>query len=487
METSEILVHVSAPSTAADDARYRAQVQAILGFQPVSCQVTTLSSVESSCDRTQEQDQSQCPDRDQGQGYDCPLPNDVCHRDADTHASQSAGPPLPCTSDSASDLDLHVIPHNNNAIPSPAFATATALAVDDPPSRGGAAQDSLGSPVSVIPDSQPEGLVSGNATGFESSSQYQTPPPDPSSPPPSKRCRIESGPTPDEHSKVPTDKQFTSTERKRKQEQELELKEKYHPHQSDHETRPPHSTPAPIPTSKPKLPAKGKDSNKASLPPPPTLEVTIAPPMQIKPPPPPISNKKFTTHITPTLSMLFNRLHSPRIYTPIQQSRPLDILERGYWYLRIDILHPDADANKPKPHPNTWDPSLFNRFWSFLSEFVGQEGRAGWGVWCSLEDVSATVSTDPGSGSQTDSNSTSQHNQHTPPAHELGLKVYAWGEIAVHIYLLLFLASERRIRKMGAQWRDGSEEIVIRMPTSTSTSTSASTSTNKDLPGNLAG
>ena len=45
----------------------------------------------------------------------------------------------------------------------------------------------------------------------------------------------------------------------------------------------------------------------------------------------------------------------------------------------------------------------------------------------------------------------------------LTLKVYTWGEIASHIYLLLFLASERKIRKMGAQWRDCGEEAVVQM------------------------
>jgi hypothetical protein len=44
------------------------------------------------------------------------------------------------------------------------------------------------------------------------------------------------------------------------------------------------------------------------------------------------------------------------------------------------------------------------------------------------------------------------------------MKVYAWGEIASHIYLLLFLASERRIRGMQAEWRDGAEDVVIQMP-----------------------
>ncbi|PLB50959.1 hypothetical protein P170DRAFT_436035 [Aspergillus steynii IBT 23096] len=470
METSEILVHVSAPSTAADDARYRAQVQAILGFRPVSSQVITLKSDESPCDQTQEQDQSQ--DQDQNESHDRPHADDARHRGADAH---SAGPSLPYTSESTFDLDLHVIPpHNHNIIPSTALAAAT-----DPPPPGGAAPDSLGSPVSVIPDSQPERLVSDNAADLTSGQHQRISSPDCSSPRPSKRCRIDPDPTPGQPSKDVSRKEPTptATEHEGKEEQKQEPKEKdTTTPQIDRETRPPPDPPSsPIPKSKPKSPNKDKGDNKPSLPPVPVIDIKIVPPMQIRPSPPPISNKKFTTHITPTLSMLFNRLHSPRIYTPAHQSRSLDILERGYWYIRIDILHADADASKPNPNPNVWNPSLFRRFWSFLSEFVGKEERAGWGVWCLLEDVSSSSDTDSGSGSetrsrsQTDSSSSSQHNQSVPPAHELSLKVYAWGEIAVHVYLLLFLASERRIRKMGAQWHDGSEEIVIRMPGSTST------------------
>lgn len=49
-------------------------------------------------------------------------------------------------------------------------------------------------------------------------------------------------------------------------------------------------------------------------------------------------------------------------------------------------------------------------------------------------------------------------------AQPLTMKVYAWGEVASHIYLLLFLASERRIRGMQAEWRDSAEDVVIQMP-----------------------
>jgi hypothetical protein len=172
-------------------------------------------------------------------------------------------------------------------------------------------------------------------------------------------------------------------------------------------------------------------------------------PLEIHPPKPPISSAPFKTHITPTLSMLTERLKPARTYNPSSQSRALDPLERGYWFVRFTISdsvtdtdrdtdqqeRDRADSNVPGP---IWPAPLFRAFWSFLTEFVGRDGRAGWGVWCILE-------------------------------RELGprqvtLKVYAWGEVVMHVYLLLFLASERRIRGMGAQWRDFREEVVVQMP-----------------------
>jgi hypothetical protein len=173
-------------------------------------------------------------------------------------------------------------------------------------------------------------------------------------------------------------------------------------------------------------------------------------PLEIHPPRPPISSTPFKTHITPTLSMLTERLKPSRTYNPSSQSRELDPLERGYWFVRFRITDLETTSNRAGIHtdqererdPTTSDPiwpaPLFRAFWSFLSEFVGRDGRAGWGVWCILER-------DLGLGQVT-------------------LKVYAWGEVVMHVYLLLFLASERRIRGMGAQWRDYREEVVVQMP-----------------------
>ena len=46
----------------------------------------------------------------------------------------------------------------------------------------------------------------------------------------------------------------------------------------------------------------------------------------------------------------------------------------------------------------------------------------------------------------------------------LGLvKVFCWGEVVPHVYLLLYVASNNRVRKSGLQWVDAEGEVVVRM------------------------
>ncbi|KAL2846808.1 hypothetical protein BJX68DRAFT_268522 [Aspergillus pseudodeflectus] len=184
-------------------------------------------------------------------------------------------------------------------------------------------------------------------------------------------------------------------------------------------------------------------------------------PLEIKPPPPPIASSPFITHITPTLEMLTKRLKSPRSYNPTNQTRDLDNLERGYWCLRINITS-NGPEKPTAPNPISWDTTFFLNFWTFLSDFIAKEGRAGWGVWCIAEDETPSSRTPV--PQETPEGEASQLLGTPRTTQQLAVKVYAWGEIACHIYLLLFLASERRIRKMGAQWRDARDIVVIQMP-----------------------
>ena len=254
--------------------------------------------------------------------------------------------------------------------------------------------------------------------------------------------------------------------------------------------------PSPIQERHPKRPCPPPQE------PPDNEQEQLKTPLTINPQQPPIASTPFTTHITPTLSLLANRLNLARTFVPAHQARPLHVLERGYWWLRLRLrLHDPlgsglgtryprssgrgwtgrasgaastatiAHANNAAAgvNPNTWDRELFSRFWGFLEDFIANEGRAGWGVWCVLEREERVF----GSAADRDlvpdrGRDLLLHHHPTPhpsnpDAGNFVLKVYTWGEIAPHVYLLLYLASERRIRGMGSQWRDASEGIVIQM------------------------
>ncbi|KAJ6006936.1 hypothetical protein N7451_004880 [Penicillium sp. IBT 35674x] len=386
----EILVHVSAPSRAQDDARYRAQVAAILAQSTDTRDSPTQSAVHSvSVDR---------------QDYPCGLPR----------SDHLATPAIPLP--------------ESTLTPQPiATKIGSSQASDQRHPRVFA------------------GHMPGFSFGFRSISRISG---STGGDNPPKKRRIDSASQ--EHGlAIPSTTSIVTT-----------IAPESPPHPDDN-----HASPGPLLTLIPTVPCKAPH-----LPP---------LPLEIRPPPPPISTFPFTSHITPTLLMLTERLKPTRTYNPRYQTRSLDPLERGYWAVHINIWPenqigqgkdlenrpgPNADP-EPAPQINIdgpsevdqsrdWDVTCFDRFWSFLSEFVGKDARAGWGVWCFLEHAPL-----PESLSTVTSGEVATH-RFVPVL----LKVYAWGEVAMHMYLLLFLASERRVRKMGPQWRDSSDAVVIQMP-----------------------
>jgi hypothetical protein len=170
-------------------------------------------------------------------------------------------------------------------------------------------------------------------------------------------------------------------------------------------------------------------------------------------------------------------------------------MERGYWNVVITVGPGEGGGIG-------WDEAFIEKAWGFLELFV-RRGRAGWGVWCLREREGA------GAGAGT-SNNNHNHNHNDGTAngngerrrgnaaamgcnsarlrdnHEYGngnrntpgnerdsaqretWRVYCWGSTVGHIFLLLLLASQRRVRGLGAQWIDGSGEVVIKMSDRTS-------------------
>ncbi|KAJ6186619.1 hypothetical protein N7519_007920 [Penicillium mononematosum] len=371
MIQSEILVHIAAPSTAQDDARYRAQVAAILEFQCASRQPLMESK-------------SSAPDSDH-------VPFSSAAHSSPSTTQHEASPIL-------------------REAPRPAYATLSSDRRLLPESEGATPRqpinsnhpDSLESLISVIPDSQPEiaeELVQSRAE-LSPPSQLAPPPKrprtSPASPSPAQPVLIADSPAADQpaaaHKVIPVENQVH-----------------------------------PLPTGSPQIPISIPSSDQdghgpgyishpttshhisATIP---NLINLSALPLEIHPPKPPISTAPYTTHITPTLSMLAERLNPARTYKPSTQTRPLDPLERGYWLVHLaienqvqnqdrdpaDLLqtpipNPDPEhgttnpIQKPTENPNpkskenarTWPYPLFHAFWSFLSDFVGRDGRAGWG------------------------------------------------------------------------------------------------------------
>lgn len=103
-------------------------------------------------------------------------------------------------------------------------------------------------------------------------------------------------------------------------------------------------------------------------------------------------------------------------YRPLDH-RPIDPLERGYWSVNC----------------TSWDTDTRAETWSFLHSYV-KSGLAGWGVWCRRDAWGDNI------------------------------RVYGWGHVAKHTYLLLYLASGRRVKATGANWHGADGDVTITVP-----------------------
>ena len=66
---------------------------------------------------------------------------------------------------------------------------------------------------------------------------------------------------------------------------------------------------------------------------------------------------------------------------------------------------------------------------------------------------------DVGSRKETGSDKENQ----SPVKQEEVAKIYCFGEVVGEIWIVLFLATERKIKGVGANWIDASEEAVVIM------------------------
>lgn len=135
--------------------------------------------------------------------------------------------------------------------------------------------------------------------------------------------------------------------------------------------------------------------------------------LEIMSPSPPVgmSDIKPSDLVSKKLAKLATDLSSR--YRPIIK-RGVEAFDRGYWHLDC----------------TTWSSETRLDTWKFLVNYVGS-GLAGWGVWCRRD-----------------------------ASHD-SIRLYCWGHIVKHTYLLLYLASGRQLKTTGAKWIGADGEVSL--------------------------
>lgn len=135
--------------------------------------------------------------------------------------------------------------------------------------------------------------------------------------------------------------------------------------------------------------------------------------LEIRPPSPPVglSDIQPTSLVSDKLAKLARDLSSR--YRP-QIKRDPEPFERGYWLLNCA----------------EWSSETRREAWMFLASYL-RSGLAGWGVWCRRDSSHSWI------------------------------RLYCWGHVAKHTYLLLYLASGRKMKVTGAEWFGADGEIAL--------------------------
>ena len=82
-----------------------------------------------------------------------------------------------------------------------------------------------------------------------------------------------------------------------------------------------------------------------------------------------------------------------------------------------------------------WTEDEVIEFWRKCTKSIGELGRAGWGASVYREGEGETVL----------------------------IKIFCWGEVLGHVWVLLWVLSDKLVSYVPMEWRDGDGEVVIRM------------------------
>ena len=205
----------------------------------------------------------------------------------------------------------------------------------------------------------------------------------------------------------------------------------------------------------------------------------------VSPPQPKVGEEGFTSHITGPLQEFANQLSFSSFFRPIEVSRDIRVLERGYWLMEVNIVTDDvAEAARSAADPTTtmktmqerfqgataserlkkydaakrdgslyqsghsseskaqglWTEGELVQFWGSFSSFI-EKGKAGWGTRLVGEDIS----------------------DDSREALKVRIRIFTWGEVLGHLYLAIWVLSDKLAARVPMSWVASDGSHVVRM------------------------
>lgn len=205
---------------------------------------------------------------------------------------------------------------------------------------------------------------------------------------------------------------------------------------------------------------------------------------EVASPPSTVGELVFTTHVTRTLQAIVDRIPMDKVYRPRRVLRPVRALERGHWLFNVLVVRDhvvaasrraagnsenleglggEVDIGRRKGHwtradrPGratameseialgqrcpAWTEAEFQDFWRNMSRLVRQ-GKCGWG--CRLVKEA-------------------DHEASTETGQMWRITMFCWGEVVGHVWLALWILSDKLTAQTPMQWISGDGSVVIEM------------------------
>jgi hypothetical protein len=130
---------------------------------------------------------------------------------------------------------------------------------------------------------------------------------------------------------------------------------------------------------------------------------------------PDVANHRLGPRAPQDLEKLATSMQMERKYKPKYQARDLRPFERGYWLMGLD----------------GWDLEEKVKAWGFLGNYICRDGKAGWGTRACRDESWAWI------------------------------RLYGWEHIAAELYILLYVASYRKLKCMEAKFYGAAGDVLI--------------------------